>query len=187
MATDDELILQMFFQRDEQALHSTTEKYGTLCRSLACNLLCSSEDAEECLNDALLAAWNAIPPAHPQYFRAYLLRLVRNFAINRRNADNTQKRGGSQLPQALDELTECIASPESVEHEIDKREIAKAITAFLGTLPRQQRDLFVRRYWYASSVAECAALFGMSENNVKVTLSRIRGKLRKYLEKEGWL
>lgn len=186
-AINDERIISLFEQRNEQALAETTSMYGALCRSVARNILGTNEDAEECFDDALLAAWNAIPPAHPQSLRAYILRLVHNHAVNRWNASKAQKRGGSQLPAALDELSEVLASRESIEDENERREMLEGITQFLRGLPKQQRDLFVRRYWYAATVSELSALFNMTENHVKVTLSRIRKRLQNYLRKEGLL
>ncbi len=186
-AINDERILSLFEQRDEQALEITSSLYGTLCRSVARNILGSHEDAEECFDDALLTAWNAIPPAHPQNFRAYLLRLVHNHAVNRWNAGRAQKRGGSQLPAALDELSEVLASRDNIEDDDERRELLEAVTQFLRGLPKQQRDLFVRRYWYTATVSELSALFNMTENHVKVTLSRIRKRLQNYLRKEGLL
>ena len=186
-ATDDERILSMFEERNEQALRETTGRYGALCRSVARNILGTEEDAEECLNDALFGAWNAIPPAHPSNFGAYFLTLVRNFALKKYAAAHAEKRGGGQMPAALSEISEILASQENVEHEIDRRAMLDAVTSFLGTLPEHQRSLFVRRYYHASPIAELAEMFEMSENNVKVTLSRIRKRLCNYLRKEGLL
>ena len=184
---EDHEIVALFFERDEAALTEINRKYSLPLRSLCLRILGNPEDAEECLNDALLAAWNAIPPAHPDNFRAYLLRLVRNLAINRWHAAKRQKRVSNQLADALDELSESLPARENVEQELDKRALSSAIVTFLSGLPQQQRDLFVRRYWYASSVSECASLFGMTENNVKVSLSRIRKRMQDYLRKEGFL
>ena len=186
-ATDDQRILTMYEERNEQALRETTVRYGALCRSVARNILGTEEDAEECLDDALLGAWNAIPPAHPANFGAYFLTLVRNFALKKYAAAHAEKRGGGQMPAALSEISEILASGENVEHEIDRRAMLEAVTKYLGTLPEHQRSLFVRRYYHASSVSELAELFGISENNVKVTLSRIRKRLCTYLRKEGLL
>ena len=187
ISTDDQRILLLFEYRDEQALRESDRQYGALCRSVARNILGSSEDAEECVSDALLSAWNAIPPAKPQNFCAYLLRLVRNHAFNRRQADHTAKRGGGQLPAALDELSECVASPETVEQALDRKAMLAAITQFLQDLPAKQRQIFVRRYWHTDSITEIAARFDMTENSVSVMLHRIRNKLHRYLEKEGLL
>lgn len=187
IATDDKRILLLFEYRDEQALRESDRQYGALCRSVAHNILGSNEDAEECVSDALLSAWNAIPPAKPDNFCAYLLRLVRNHAFNRRQAEHTAKRGGGQLPAALDELSECIASPENVEQTLDRKALLEAITRFLEKLPAVQRQMFVRRYFHTESVTKIAADFDTTENNVSVMLHRIRKKLHTYLEKEGLL
>lgn len=186
-ATNDNAILDLFEARNEQALRETSGRYGAICRSVARNILGTEEDAEECLNDALFGAWNAIPPAHPQNFGAYFLTLVRNFALKKYAAAHTEKRGGGQMSAALDEISEIIASRDNVEHEIDKRAMLDAVTRFLGTLPESQRNLFVRRYYHASSVSELSEMFDMSENNIKVTLSRIRKRLCNQLRKEGLL
>ena len=187
IAVDDERIISLFYSRDEQALRETDSRYGALCRSVARNILGSSEDAKECVSDALLTAWNAIPPAKPRNYCAYLMKLVRGHAVNRWHANRAEKRGGGQTPAALDELAECISARETVESESDRRALLEAITAFLGTLPEQQRHLFVRRYWYTDPVQVLARDFGMSENRISVTLSRIRKRLHTYLEKEGLL
>ena len=187
IATDDERILLLFEERNEQALQETMRLYGALCRTVVRDITGSEEDAEECLNDALLTAWNAIPPAHPQNYRAYFLKLVRNAALDRYRANRTAKRGGGQTAEALDELEEIIPASEHVESELDRRELLAAITKFLETLPKKQRDLFVRRYWYAASIADLADLFDMRETHVKVTLMRLRKRLQKHLQKEDML
>ena len=159
--------------------------YGAVCRSVARNILRSNEDAEECFDDALLTAWNAIPPAHPNNLRAYLLRLVHNLAVNRWNAGRAQKRGGSHLPAALDELSEMLASRDDIENESERRELLEAVTQFLRGLPKHQRDLFVRRYWFSDSIPELAELFHLSRHAVSVKLSRIRKALKKNLREKG--
>ena len=186
-ATEDRDIILLYEQRNEQAISETSARYGTLCRALARNITGSREDSEECVNDALLTVWNAIPPAKPQNFRAYVLRMVHNAAVNLRAKNTAKKRGGDQYGEALDELAESLSAPEQTDRQVEQRELMQAVQRYLGTLPRHQRDLFVRRYWYASSVSELASLFQMSENNVKVTLSRIRTRLQKYLRKEELL
>ncbi|MBR3448199.1 MAG: sigma-70 family RNA polymerase sigma factor [Oscillospiraceae bacterium] len=165
----------------------TVSQYGMRCKNVARNILGSEEDAEECLNDALLSAWNAIPPARPRHYGAYFLTLVRNFALKRYAAGHAEKRGGGQMPLALAELSDCLSSGENIEREIDRRVMLEAVKQFLGELPERQRNLFVRRYWYAAPISEIAADFEMTDINVKVTLSRIRNRLQKYLRKEGLL
>ena len=151
IATDDNRILLLFAQRNEQALRESEQQYGALCRSVARNILGNNEDAEECVSDAMLTAWNAIPPARPQNYCAYLLRLVRNHAINRWHAEHAEKRGGGELPAALDELSECVASGETVEQAMNRRALLEAITQFLKKQPAMHRQIFVRRYWQANA------------------------------------
>ncbi len=186
-ATNDTTIIQLYEDRNEQALLETTGAYGALGRSIARNIVGTEEDAEECLNDALFGAWNSIPPTRPRNFCAYFTTLVRNAALKKYAASHAEKRGCGQMASALNEISEILASHENVEHEIDRRMMLEAVTRFLGTLPEMQRNLFVRRYYHASPMAELAEQFDMSENNVKVTLSRIRKKMCEYLRKEGLL
>lgn len=187
IAIDDKRILLMLNNRDEQALIETTEKYGALCRSVARNILENEQDAEECLNDALLQIWNTIPPAQPKNFCAYLLKIVRNNALDRCKAKNRNKRGKGQNPASLDELSELLPASDNVLCELEQRELLSAITRFLHSLSNKQRALFIRRYWGFSSFSDLATEFGMSENNVHATLSHIRKKLQTYLRKEGLL
>ena len=186
-ATDDETILTLFEARNEQAIAVSEQQYGALCRSVARGITGSDEDAAECLSDALLTAWNAIPPAKPQNLRAYLLRLVRNAALDRWRAAHTEKRQAAQIRSSLEELAEIIPDSSDIVTETERREMLRAVTDFLRTLPQAQRDLFVRRYWYETDIASLARLFGMSQAHVRMTLSRLRKRLHQYLEKEGLL
>ena len=186
-AINDKRILLMLNNRNEQALTETVQRYGALCRSVARNILENDEDAEECLNDALLTVWNAIPPAKPENYCAYLLKLVRNAALDKYRSKQRAKRGNGQVSQALDELSEIFASSENVESELEQRALMEKVTAFLTKLPKNQRDLFICRYWQSESVAQLAEHFYMTETNVKVTLSRLRKRLQEYLREEGWL
>lgn len=185
IAINDKRILLMLNNRDEQALRMTAEQYGGLCKSIARNILNNDQDAEECLNDALLQTWNTIPPAEPRNFRAYLLKIVQNLAINRFKSRIREKRGGTQSDADLDELSEILPSKECVLSEVERRELVAAITKFLRSLPQKQSSLFVRRYWGYASIPELAEAYQMREHNVEVTLSRIRIKLHEYLRKEG--
>ena len=187
IAIDDKRILLMFNNRDEQALRMTAEQYGGLCQSIARNITKNEQDAEECLNDALLQTWNSIPPAQPKNFCAYLLRIVQNLAIDRFRAGMREKRGGAQSAAALDELAEFLPSSDSVDAEVDRRELLSAITRFLEGLPQKQRGIFIRRYWGCASFSELAEAYHMRSHAVEVSLSRIRQNLREHLRKEGLL
>ena len=184
---EDREIIDLYFKRSEQAIAETSLKYGKYCRKIAWNILYSDEDAEECLNDALLTVWNAIPPAKPHNLRAYLLRLVRNAAHDRYRAAHTEKRGAAQNSGSIDELAEILPDKSDVVGEVERREMLRAVTAFLESLPQRQRDLFVRRYWYATDVAALSKMFRMTQSHVTMTLSRLRKRLQKYLQKEGLL
>lgn len=182
---EDHQIIELYFQRSEQAIAETSDKYGRYCQTIANHVLGNPEDAEECVNDTWLHTWNAIPPTRPGCLRAFLGKITRNLSINRFLARNAAKRGGGETAAALDELAECAAAGETVESAIDERELGRAISRFLETLPEKKRVIFVRRYWYLCPVAEIASSLGEGESMVKMSLSRMRRKLRDYLAKEG--
>ena len=184
---NDQAIISLFEQRNEQAISESNQQYGALCRSVARDITGNDEDAEECLNDAMLAAWNAIPPAKPKNFCAYLLKLVRNAAHDRYRAAHTMKRNAANIAGSIDELAEIIPDRGDVVDEVERREMLDAVNAFLKELPQRQRDLFVRRYWYATDIAALSKMLHMTESHVTMTLSRLRKRLQKHLRKEGLL
>lgn len=180
---EDSKIIDLFFERSEQAIIELSQKYGAACVSLADNILGDKCDAEECVNDAYLAVWDTVPPQRPDSLSAYLGGIVRKRAIAKYHANTAQKRHNS-LDVALDELEECLASTSFVEEQADADALAEKLNAFLGSLDEESRNLFVRRYWQADSMQDLAALFHTSEGNVRVRLTRIRKKLKEYLIKE---
>lgn len=184
---DDAKIVQLYRDRNEQAISATANKYGTYCASIAENILGNHEDAEECVNDTYLSAWNSIPPHRPSSLSAFLGKIVRNLSIKRYRYNTADKRGGGQAAVVLDEIAELVSdTDDSVAQEIDRRELIRAIDAFLGTQSAEKRGIFVRRYWYFDSISDIAARFEMTENNVSVTLKRIRFKLNNYLLERGF-
>lgn len=183
---EDSRIVELFWARDERAIEEAARRHGGLCRALALRVLGDLRDAEECVSDALLAAWDSIPPARPEKLSAYLARLTRNHALKRCRDRSRLKRGGREYDLAYEELDECLTGRESVEGTLERRELSTAIAAFLRTLPRTERQLFLCRYWYFDSIAELSRSFGFSESKVKSMLGRSRSKLRRYLEKEGY-
>lgn len=183
---EDKDIITLFLNRSGDALTEADKKYGVYCRSIAENILHDKRDAEECVNDALLAAWNAIPPQDPASLKLFLARIVRNLAFNRYNESHAEKRGGGEAAIALDELAECLQSGESVESEIDRRQLGELIRGFVKELPKKERQIFVRRYFYTEPLTDIAKLCGMTENSVSVTLHRTRKKLKELLKKEGF-
>lgn len=181
---DDSRILALFWQRTDDAIHAIAEAYGAKLNSTAKNILCDHHDAEECVNDTYLALWNSIPPTRPNPLLTYAIRITRNIALNRLRNNRAQCRR-NDYDLSLDELAGCIGS-RSLEDEMDVRLLGRSINAFLGTLSKENRTLFLRRYWYGDSVQEIANIYAMSENAVSVRLNRIRIKLKAYLTQEGY-
>ena len=179
---EDERILELYWARNTQAIHETSEKYGSRLSQLSTRLLRAKEDAEECVNDTYLGTWNAIPPQRPSYFFAFLAKLCRNIACNKLDWLNAAKRR-AEVVELTDELAACIPNPED-ERQRESRELGEALNRFLESLPQENRLIFMRRYWYMDSVHEIAARYGFGESRVKTSLFRTRQKLREYLEKE---
>ena len=183
---EDSEILQLYFDRKEEAISATAAKYGNYCTTIAKNILSSHEDAEECVNDTYLKTWNTIPPQRPNLLSAFLAKITRNLAFNRYKHNKADKRGGGELPLVLEELADCVSGKETVEEAFDHKTLAEAIGDFLGTLPEDKRNLFVRRYFYTEGMETLGVQYAMSYRNLSVTLSRIRRKLRAYLVKRGY-
>lgn len=183
---EDAQIVQLYLDRDEQAIPATADKYGNYCRSIAGNILGNPEDAEECVNDTYLHTWNAIPPHRPERLSTFLGKIVRNLAFNRYKRATADKRGGGELPAVLDELAGCVSGREDVERHYEYKEIVAVINDFLGTLPAEKRNIFVCRYWYTDSLSAIAARYGRSHAAVSMTLNRLRIQLRDYLIERGY-
>lgn len=155
---EDSRIIALYWQRDESSIDETQKKYGAFCHRLARNILSVPEDAEECVNDTWLRAWNAIPPERPLKLRAWLGRVTRNLALNLWNKNHARKRYCG-MEELLDELSDCIPSPQTVEGEVEAKELAARLNAWLYSQRRDDRILFVRRYWYGIPLKELAAPF----------------------------
>ena len=187
---DDLTIIALYNARDEQAIAETANKYGAHCLAIAENILHSLSDSEECVNDTWLNTWNSIPPESPHSLRAWLSRITRNLALNRLAARSADKRAGEHYTTALEELSECIASPTDTEGEVIRRAkakaLAKSLNRFIETLPTRDRDIFLGRYYFLYSAKEIARRLGMKENYVRNILSRTREKLRNHLRKEDF-
>ena len=182
---EDHKIVDLYWARDEQGIAESDRKYGKILRSLSFSLLSSHEDAEECVNDTYLDAWNAMPTARPTYLGAFLSKITRRISIDRFRADHRQKRGG--MGMILEELSDCIPSPDSVEKVYESHRFTRALEAFLAAQTPQRRVIFVRRYFYSQSIEEIATSLGLSQSKVKVTLHRVREALRKELEEQDLL
>ena len=182
---DDQEIIARFFARDEEGLTAARAWYEPYCAAVARSLLNDPRDQEECLSDTWLRAWNAIPPQRPRSLGAFLAKITRNLAINRLRDGNAQRRGGGQVPLALEELRECVSPEGSPEGELDRQAAEEALNRFLDGLPPLQREVFLRRYWYLDSIEDIARRAGWSKSRVTTTLHRLRVRLRAHLIQEG--
>lgn len=182
---EDEEIIALFFRRAEAAITQTQEKYGRLCLSVARRILPDDRDAEECVSDACLRAWNAIPPEHPRSLRSYLVRITRNLALDKYAYNNAEKRG-TALTSAFEELEPCLpATLGDAESGVEAHEFSRVLNVFLRAQSKDARIFFVRRYWYGESIREIADACRVSEEKVKTSLFRTRNRLKNALEKEG--
>jgi RNA polymerase sigma-70 factor (ECF subfamily) len=182
---EDKRIIEMYWQRDEQALVLTRRKYGAYCHAIALQILHNREDADECENDTYLTAWNKIPPDKPCYLGAYLSKITRFLALDRYQKANAKKRGGETTP--LEELYDCLPSRETVEGQLEEGALKEAINRFLRGLPAEKRCVFIKRYFHMASIKEIARDYHMSEGKVKTVLHRTRLGLKALLEKEELL
>ena len=182
---DDKSIVYLYWQRNERAIHETEARYGSYCRIIAYNVLADSEDAEECVNDTWLKAWNSMPSNRPSLLAPYLGKISRNLAISRLRKRNSLKRGNGTDNLAFEELSDCLDSGSNVEHEIEIKELTRFIRDFLATLEQEPRYIFIARYWYVASIEEIADKFGFTPSKVKMSLMRTRNQLRNYLEVNG--
>jgi len=181
---EDMQIIELYWQRDEQAISETDKKYGPFCLRLAMNILRSFQDSEECVSDTYGRCWDTIPPQRPDYFRAYLGRIVRNLSISRYRAHHAQKRySGAEV--LLSELEDCVPAPDSVQRTVEAGELSEMISNWLESLPREDQALFLRRYWNGDSVQELARELGIRPNAMTKRLLRLREGLRQYLEGKG--
>ena len=177
---EDEKIIDLFFNRSEKAIQELDIKYGKVCHKLSYNILNNKQDAEECVNDAYLGAWNAIPPTRPNPLLSYIVKIVRNISLKIYWRKEAAKRS-RHYKIALEEIEGYITDQKTVEDEIEARELARIIEEFLDTLTVENRVIFMRRYWFADSYKDIAELVGISEKNISVRLTRIREKMKQYL------
>ncbi len=184
---EDAQIIDLYWQRSEDAIPETESKYGRYCRAIADNVLSNTLDAEECVNDTWLAAWNSMPTNRPATLPPYLGKISRNLALDRLAARRAAKRGGDQTDAVLDELAECLPGGEDPESAAEVKELADRINRFLRTLPETERLIFVSRYWYMAPIEETAVRFGFTRVKTAAMLHRTRKKLHTQLKKEGWL
>lgn len=182
----EECIIKRLNERDETALEAIAAQYGSLAGSLAMRILRNRQDAEECVQDGLMAVWETIPPLQPASLCHYFVALVRNRALDLYRKEHREKRGGGTVAQALEELKDCVA-PGSPEDEVSARMLEEKINDYLARLSERERNIFLRRYYYAEQVPDIAEAYGMSPHRVSVLLHRTRNKLKQFLKKEDLL
>lgn len=183
----DEQIVDLYWSRSEDAIPQTAKKHGKLCYSIAFNILNNAEDAQECVNDTYLKAWNSMPDERPNRLAAFLCRITRNLALDKRRHKTAKSRGSGQMTLVLDELGECVSGGESAEDVVDKIVLEDLINRFLGELSGEMRDIFVLRYWFLYASSEIARRCHISESKVNTSLFRMRKQLKAMLEKEELL
>ena len=184
---EDAEILRLLEARDERGLQALRKQYEKGCRKIAMQYVDCAEDAEEVMNDVLLAVWNAVPPEKPENLFGFLSALTKRRAVSLARREHAAKRGGNEKPAVLEELAECVPGTQDVEKLIETRQLSEALNRFLAELPPEMRAVTVRRYADLWQVRTIAAQFGFSENKVKSMLHRVRKRLRQFLEKEEWL
>lgn len=182
---DDQQIIELYWNRSESAITETAARYGRFCYQIAYHILENREDSDECVNDTYFRVWEAIPPTRPNIFSAFLGKITRNLALNRYAFLTAEKRGGSQILLALEELGDCIPGGKVPEQAAQDRELAEALNRFLKELPAENRKIFLQRYWNLMPVKDIAITYGISQSKAKMSLLRTRKKLRNFLEREG--
>ena len=181
----DEEIVALYWERNEKAIPATVEKYGITLNQLATQIVKNELDAEECVNDAYLKAWNCIPPERPNFLLAFLGKIVRNLALDRYRESHAKKRVPTELVTLLSELEGVLPAVDDVWQELEEKELAVHISNFLRSQPMEKRNIFIRRYWYCEDIKTLAMYFSCSESKIKASLFRSREQLKLYLEKEG--
>jgi len=182
---NDDRIIELYFERNEDAIKETQLKYGKYCHKIAFNILNNKEDANECENDTYLGAWNAIPPTKPKVLSAFLGRITRNIALKMYRAQHAEKRGSQEMFLSLDELSDCIPDSSGFDDQMREQELSSIISSFLRGLKDDERRIFICRYWYCDSIKEICEQFQYGESKVKMILLRTRKKLLEHLNEKG--
>lgn len=183
----DDDIIALYWRRDSRAINESDARYGAYCHTVAHNILHCREDEEESVNDTWLAAWNSIPPTRPNSLKAYLGRICRAISISVYRARTAKKRGGGEVPLALEELSEYLPDSTNTERQVEMRELAAAISTFLHAQPQRNAVIFMARYWYVMPIDDIAARLNMNSATVKTILRRTRARLAKQLREEGYV
>lgn len=183
---DDSVIVSLYNQRNESAIHETDQKYGKLLHSTSFNIVANTLDAEECVSDTYLNIWNSIPPAIPKSLKAFALKIVRNISLNRLKHTQRKKRGNGEYQVALDEIEGTLSEGSGNFDFTDELALQDTMNRFLASLSEEQRAMFIGRYWYFDSITDISHSLGIGSSKVKMTLKRCRESLRTVLQKEGF-
>lgn len=183
---NDKEIVELFFKRSEKAIDAVMDKYHGYCRKIAVSVLGSEQDSEDCVNDTLYKVWNSIPPHKPQNLKGFIGKLARGCALDMRRRNNADKRGRGEVPLVYEELSEVISDSSNAESAVEYGELVGAVNAFLKTLSKEKRSIFVQRYTLFEEIPRIAQEHGVTENYIRVTLNRTRTKLKKFLKERGY-
>lgn len=178
-------IVELYLRRSEQAISETSNKYGNLCHGISYNILHNEQDAEECVNDTWLRAWNSIPPNRPSRLSIFLGRITRNLSLDRYRNYSAEKRLMTRTAAVLDELEECISGGDNVSEAVMEMVLTESIERFLNKTSAEKRNIFIRRYWYLDSIKDISVAYGITESKTTSILFRMRGQLQQHLAKEG--
>ncbi len=187
MNMEDEKIVQLYLERNEQAITETRNKYDRYCFSISRAILNNQQDCEEAVSDTYLSTWNAIPPHHPVNLATFIGKICRRLSLNKWRMLSAEKRGGGEVTLSLDELEGCIGDDKSFSESLKEKQLAETIDEFLSTLKENERKVFVCRYWYFDSIIDIAKRFRYTQSKTKMMLKRTRDRLKEYLIKEGVL
>lgn len=182
---EDRRIVELYLERSEEAILETDIKYGRYCHRIAFNILGNDEDSEECVNDAYMRTWGSIPPNEPKSLSSFIGKITRNLALDKLRNKKSDKRGGGEMPLALDELSDCVSGFDEISRREDSAEIREALNKFLEGLNPVERNVFMLRYWMLEPIDNIADMKGMSTSKVTTMLFRLRNKLKKHFMKEG--
>ena len=181
---NDNLIIELYFKRSEDAISETSKKYGNYCKQIAYNILRNAEDASECENDTYLKVWNSVPPQKPKCLKSFVGRITRNLALDRYDYYTAEKRRGCIIDITINELADCIPSSMSEGDILEGIILKDTINSFLEGLDSRKRSIFILRYWYFYSIKEISQKMNISQSSVKVSLYRCRTALKEALGKE---
>ncbi len=182
---NDNEIIDLFFKRSEQAISELSQKYNSKCMSVSFGILGNYQDAEECVNDAYLGTWKAIPPNRPNPLLTFVLKIVRNISLKKLNYNSAQKRN-KHYSVHFDELDESLSDDTLIEECLEIKESAKLVESFIRTLSRENRLIFIRRYWFFDTYEAIAYQTQLSEGAIRTRLSRLRKKMNDYLNEKGF-